>query len=400
MMRRLLAIGLVWLGCALAWGVLGSTLMMRSGETSSSLTREVERMWGPEIAQLQPRAAIPIERSDVRVKLHLEQRRKGLNWFPTYTVELTGQYNFASPHDSEQTIDFEIPLLADAIYEDLEVRDEAGNTVKLAIEPDRLSWQSTLAARATKTWTLSYRSRGTTRWLYDMRGAGRDVKAFHLTVDTNFANVDFPTATTSPTKHETTANGWHGEWSFRSLVAAEPIGIEMPKRLNPGPLAAKITFFAPVGLLFFFFVVGVLAAARTIALHPMHFFFLGCGFFAFHLLFAYLVDHLPIALSFALAAASSIGLVVSYARLFVGWRFALREMGIAQLVYLVLFSFTFFWSGFTGLAITVGAVITLAIIMQITGRVQWGAPRELPEPEARACAAPYRCAASVDAAAP
>jgi hypothetical protein len=75
--------------------------------------------------------------------------------------------------------------------------------------------------------------------------------------------------------------------------------------------------------------------------------------------------------AFALASLVSLALVVSYARLFVGWRFALGEMAAAQLIYLVLFSFTFFWTGFTGLAITTGAILTLFVIMQLTGRVTW-----------------------------
>jgi len=65
-------------------------------------------------------------------------------------------------------------------------------------------------------------------------------------------------------------------------------------------------------------------------------------------------------------------LVVSYARLFLGWRFAVRVMGLAQIAYLVLFSLSFFWRGFTGLAVTVGAVLTLFLVMQMTGRVDWG----------------------------
>ena len=154
-------------------------------------------------------------------------------------------------------------------------------------------------------------------------------------------------------------------------MASQPIGLTLPQKLNPGPLASKITFFAPVGLLFFFFVVAVLAAAGKRRIHPLNYFFFGCAFFAFHLLFAYLVDHVAIVPAFTVASLVSLALIVSYARLFVGWRFALGEMAAAQLIYLVLFSFTFFWTGFTGLAITVGAIVTLAVMMQFTGRVRW-----------------------------
>ena len=83
------------------------------------------------------------------------------------------------------------------------------------------------------------------------------------------------------------------------------------------------------------------------------------------------LGQLSIGASFATASAVSVFLVVSYARLFVGWTFALREIGIAQLLYLVLFSYTFFWDGFTGLAITIGAIATLFFVMQATGRTDW-----------------------------
>jgi inner membrane protein involved in colicin E2 resistance len=103
----------------------------------------------------------------------------------------------------------------------------------------------------------------------------------------------------------------------------------------------------------------------------MHYFFLGCSFFAFHLLFAYLVDHLQVAPSFTVAAAVALALVVSYVRLFRGWLSALAVFALPQSIYLVLFSATFFFEGYTGLAIALLAVVTLFVIMQITGKVRW-----------------------------
>jgi hypothetical protein len=76
---------------------------------------------------------------------------------------------------------------------------------------------------------------------------------------------------------------------FASLAAGQRIGIDTPNRLNPGPLAARITFFAPVSLLFFFTVMVTLGVLKGRSLHPMNYFFLAAAFFAFHLLLAYLV---------------------------------------------------------------------------------------------------------------
>ena len=45
--------------------------------------------------------------------------------------------------------------------------------------------------------------------------------------------------------------------------------------------------------------------------------------------------------------------------------------GVAQVVFLVLFSYAFFFEGYTGLTVTVGAIVTLFVLMQVTGRVKW-----------------------------
>ena len=90
------------------------------------------------------------------------------------------------------------------------------------------------------------------------------------------------------------------------------------------------------------------------------------------LLLAYLVDHLDLHLSFAIAAVTSVALVVSYLRVVVGTQFALREAGLAQLVFLVFFSYAFFFEGYTGLTVTAGAIVTLFVLMQLTAKVDWG----------------------------
>jgi hypothetical protein len=56
----------------------------------------------------------------------------------------------------------------------------------------------------------------------------------------------------------------------------------------------------------------------------------------------------------------------------VGTQFALREAGLAQLVFLVFFSYAFFFEGYTGLTVTAGAIVTLFVLMQLTARVDWG----------------------------
>src|SRR5262249_35117613 len=76
-------------------------------------------------------------------------------------------------------------------------------------------------------------------------------------------------------------------------------------------------------------------------------------------------------LAFLICSAVSIFLVVSYMRLVVGNRFAFMETALAQVIYLVGFSYAFFIEGFTGLAVTIGAIITLFVVMQATAKIDW-----------------------------
>ena len=139
----------------------------------------------------------------------------------------------------------------------------------------------------------------------------------------------------------------------------------------PISITGRISLFAPVSLLFFFFVMFILTTLRRIDLHPMNYFFLASAFFAFHLLMAYLADVIPLYAAFAICSFVSVFLVVSYLRLVAGMRSMAYEAGLAQFVYLVLFSFAFFFDGFTGLAIAIGAVLTLFVAMRTTASVSW-----------------------------
>jgi hypothetical protein len=402
-MKRLLQIGFIWAGCAIAWVILGSTLVARSGETSSTLLEEVHALWGPALELRPPSGAyfvtvahrdktvtrdaagretetevvreeaerheIRLDGTDLRARLRLTQRQKGLLWFPTYDVELAGRYRFVNDSGATRSIDFAMPLPGEhALFDGFAVLDDDGRDVPVVVHDGIAGFSVLMRAGETRSFHIAFRSRGTSRFGYALINGTGEARDFRLDVDADFTDVDFPPGSLSPSSQHGSDGAWRGEWKFSRLIAGMPIAIDLPQRVNPGPLASRITFFAPVGLLFFFFVVAVRAAARRRSIHPLNYFFLGCAFFAFHLLFAYLVDQVDIVPALTIASLTSIALVMSYARLFVGWRFAITEMGVAQFLYLVLFSATFLWKGHTGLAITVGAIVTLFVMMQFTGR--------------------------------
>ena len=207
------------------------------------------------------------------------------------------------------------------------------------------------------------------------------VRDFELQMRTDFDAIDFPPGTMSPSVKLKSREGWLLTWRYVNAVTGSKIGMVLPEKLQPGPLAGRISFFAPVSLLFFFFLITIITRIKAIHLHPMHYFFLATSFFSFHLLLGYLVDHISIHAAFIICSAVSIFLVVSYLRIVVGPRFAFVEAALAQLVYLVGFSYAFFFKGFTGLAVTIGAILSLFVVMQLTARIDWREGDSVPGPE-------------------
>jgi inner membrane protein involved in colicin E2 resistance len=214
-----------------------------------------------------------------------------------------------------------------------------------------------------------YRTRGTNTWRY-LFADNRRVAGFKLAMRTNFPEISFPVGSGSPTERTFDRGGCTAVWDYPDVLAAPNIGMDMPKQLNAGPVASRIAFFAPVSLLFFVTVVLLIGGIKGVPLHPMHVFFISAGFFAFHLLFAYLVDLLPLQPSFGIAAVTSMLLVCGYLKA-VGGNGLFRIALPAQGIYLILFSASFFIDGLTGITLAVLGVITLALLMFLTARIDW-----------------------------
>jgi inner membrane protein involved in colicin E2 resistance len=264
-----------------------------------------------------------------------------------------------------------LPLpAAQAVYDDLQFIVD-GQPLTAVTEKETAHVSFDAAPGQSVHLQIAYRSQGLDSWKYSFGQDVNPVQNFHLRMTTNFKDIDFPDNTLAPVSKRETPGGWQLDWDYKNLLSGYAIAMTLPEKLQPGPLASEISFFAPVSLFFFFFLIFIVTTLRSIDLHPMNYFFLGAAFFAFHLLLAYLVDHLDINVSFAISSAVSVLLVVTYLRLVVGTQFAIREAALGQIIYLVLFSYAFFFKGLTGLAITIGAILTLFVVMQMTGRIRW-----------------------------
>ncbi len=398
--KKIAAIIFIFFCTGLAWVILGASIEMRTTSTDTRLGEEVAQLWGDIHHQHPPlfmtpytdyrdkvdektgnvtketvvmHRSLPITKNDITADFSLDYRKKGLLWYSTYVVKFDGTYRVSNdtPKNETVTITHRFPT-ANAEYDDFHIFVDGKEIEKLTWSSEGITTDVDLAAGRGVDFRVVYTSRGLSEWHYLFSQDGvEEIRDFSMKMTTDFTGLDFPEGTLSPTEKETTPSGMALGWKFTKRITGNHIGIVMPERVNPGPMAERMTFFAPVSLLFFFFIIFLITTLRGINLHPMNYFFLAAAFFAFHLLMAYLVDHLDIHISFLISAAVSLFLVVSYLRLVTGMRFALVEAGTAQLIYLVLFSYSFFFKGYTGLIVTVASILTLFVVMQMTGRIDW-----------------------------
>jgi hypothetical protein len=378
--QHLFATAGILLVTTIAWFILGSAIQSRSQEFGSDMRREVHQVWGPQLQQQHPhafyrspnvpngKALIQSEKSRVKALIDYAPKKRGLMRHRTYDVNFEGAYSFRNPTRIPQTLFLQFPLPATQGLRGVQITLDGKNADVRRADDGSLELAVEVAASTAVELKVVYQTNGTDAWLYHFPHPER-VQDFELFMKTNFPEYSFPTGCGSATKRDELLCEFI--WAYQPDVLSAPnIGMEMPKLLNPAPVASRISFFAPVSLLFFVTVLLLLGSLRGVTLHPMHICFVAAGFFAFQLLFAYLTDVIPLYIAFAVSAVVSVALVCGYLRAVGGTRLLSIALP-AQIGYMVLFSVSFFFDGMTGLTIAIGSVITLGLLMKVTAKTSW-----------------------------
>lgn len=319
------------------------------------------------------------------MSLQADHRKKGIIWHPTYVCTFDGTYTLANSEQVAQKhrIHFAFPA-KDGTYDAFAVYLNGEKLVSPIDTKEGVRAIIGLQPGETAEFRAAYTTRGLGEWRYRMDPVVGRVRNLSLHVDTNFRDVDYPGGCLSPMTVGTTREGLALVWNASDLITNEDVGVVIPERLNPGPLTARITYFAPVCLVFFFVLVAAIHVVYNINIHPMHYLFVAAGFFAFHLLPAYTASLINIHLAFAIAAVVSVALVTSYLTTALHGRLPWKIAAGGQLFFLVLSSYSFFLKGITGLTVAVGAVVTLAVLMRVTAHVNWeevfAKPQKAPTP--------------------
>ncbi|NWK53996.1 inner membrane CreD family protein [Verrucomicrobiaceae bacterium N1E253] len=381
---NLVCIGAIAAAVSLAWIILGGTLSKRNNSANRHSRTSVNQVWGPAQNQehlklwystednVHHRIASQPDASEIDVQLNYEPKKKGLSWNRTYRVHFRANYTIHNASNTKRRYEFTFPLPSlDSSYHDFTLKLDDQDFSDTAPQNGGIHHSLNLLAGESRVISIAYACRGTDQWKYLFHDVER-IHQFKLAMLTNFADIDFQDDASSPTDrhYDHDKSTWNLVWDYPDVINPKDIGMDMPAAKNPGAVAAKISFYAPLSLLCFFAVLILFGLLRGHNLHPVNYLFLSAGFFAFHLLFAYLTDLIHMHLAFAIASAVSLTLIGGYLRAASG-KTLMGVALIAQFFYLTLFSYSFLFKGGTGLSITLGSIATLALLMAATAKINW-----------------------------
>ncbi|MBT7067708.1 MAG: hypothetical protein HN919_15525, partial [Verrucomicrobia bacterium] len=287
-LKRIVVVGMIFAIACGGWFVLGTATAVRSASLFGKLGPQVENLWGDPLVQKAPSVAVDAPgiaprwimplKNDITVHLDTDYRKKGLIWYPTYTCAFDGTYTITNREALTQKIhihfDFPDP---DATYDNFAiVVDGAGGraTIDTAKGIDETL---ELGPGESADFRVTYRTRGIRDWRYKMDPNVGRVQNLSLVLHAGFDDIDYTEGSLSPMTVVDTEEGVDVSWIASDLITSEDVGVIIPEKLNPGPLTSRITFFAPVCLLFFFLLVGTINIIYGVNIHPMHYLFVAAG---------------------------------------------------------------------------------------------------------------------------
>ncbi|HJN50117.1 MAG: inner membrane CreD family protein [Pseudomonadales bacterium] len=420
-------IAFIFFGFSVAWLVLGAVNDDRTYGQTGLLLKRVQNSYGGPLIITPPRIYYEVikERkgkvsgfdtvssykvketvdpsaTDVAIDLSLDRKKVGNLWFPVFVSTYRGRYEYeleAIPEEYRSDPLLLLPGLnsSESIFRSIELKlnEKAVQPLSKLVSNTPIDVSQKITGDTKLIVDFYYETTGTEYLLYELSNQGSQsaeerreplvdgterkrltrLDRFNLKLTTDFLKYDFPERTIPYTSIQKDEKATDFEWQFDKTVTGKNIGVIVPEEINPGEIAARISFFAPVSLLFFFVVLTIFGILGKSELHLMHYFLLAATFLSFHLIFSYSADHLSMYMAFGIASLISCLLTYSYVVRLREQRYAVITT-LLQLLYLVVFSWSFFYRtetglGITGLIVTIVSVLTLFALMQLTAKLDW-----------------------------
>ncbi|MEQ9366550.1 MAG: hypothetical protein RIF32_20080 [Leptospirales bacterium] len=392
-------IGVFFVGFSGASLVIGLRIDDRHSSTYSRSLKAVQQIWGGAILQYPPGFTysesqtqeytnektgkvetrrinvdrnVGIETQMVAVKVDSYIRQKGLLKFAGYALIFDGEYVIRNRENGAREFNFNFQLPENA-------GNITGIEILLAEQPytadtnlaDGFQWRGVLRPGEERRFRIQYQAKGTDRFDYLLGANQLEVGKLNFELTTDFGDYQIPEEAMTPTEQAADDQGAKLVWASENLVTGQNIALRFEIAGNYGKIASKLYFYAPLALLLFTGFLLIVNAAKGARLHPMHFLFLMTAFFVFYLFGSYIISFVHILLGIALALGLSTGIMLYYAHLIGKGQDFFQSVAFGAAMFQWIFSIAFFFPAYTGLMITLAAIIALVALMRATASIDW-----------------------------
>lgn len=177
---------------------------------------------------------------------------------------------------------------------------------------------------------------------------------------------------------------WRGDQigpdTLSGQLAASSFGVNLVQPADAYQQTERAVKYAVLFILLTFTTVFVLELLSPVRLHPMHYLLVGAALCLFYLLLLALAEHVGLVRAYSAATAATVALVTAYTRaVLAGWARAIAVGAVLGVLYGWLYT-VLRAEDYALLLGALGLFATLAAVMFLTRRLDWGTLRFKPVP--------------------
>jgi hypothetical protein len=384
-LRRTLFNKYVWfifIPLLLGWLLLAGRLEYRTNKAMYYQLDSVKQIWGGNLAQPMPSVRYKrfgsdvsslskgeIHSSDIAVTLKMDYRKKGLVYYTGYNAEFTGKYQINNPENENIYLSFIFPYptqQGEGLLQNVKLLVNGKEDLEdTEYQPNLTLWTGVLGPAESLDITVQYDGRGLDQFEYGFESA-EQINNFQMQIDVQGAKeLDYAESTMPPTESsQETESGKILSWKLDKALTQLNIGVILPDKLNVEKQLFIMMYRAPV---FFLLFLASLVAIIRLSGEKVNFIpivITSIAYFFFYPLFAYLVMYMGLILSLSISFAVIGLLILNYIRILYGIKIGLSVF-IAYIFYLGITSLAALLPEYTGLILTIEAVVLMGIIMQV-----------------------------------
>lgn len=298
--------------------LLPAVQKVRQAALSQKLANEAQFGAGPQMAAMNAKQAAPGQPPALRPRAHVKSFLADLVLTPRlsagtvtpesiYEARFSGKIEAVRPKDEGGDCELELPLPPKTIsLADLEITASGKPSEMVALREGKMVWRGALTAEPTLL-EITYTAVG--KGLYELSvPPGGILDHFQITLAANGSDVRLLELSLQPTSFTHTTDATNYIWDYKRLLFGQPVRLDV-LGIAPIDRLGELTWLAPVSVLVFGLLVGLVVHAFEVTRFDRSMLLLTVGTFAgAYPLMYFAQEYIPLAA--AVVAAGGIAVVI------------------------------------------------------------------------------------------